>query len=223
MKEGYYIMPKGNKEAYKNSKLGDKMYQDIEPGYVSNIMRQAIELNNWPKIDIDSNEEVDKRINEYWMFCAENDTRPSVAGLGLALGVTRKTIHAWRTEASRAGSGRSNLIKKAMSILEFLWEEYMQSGKINPASGCFLGKNNFDYHDENKVVLEAQTGPQPTLSPDEIASKIAADIPAEIEDKGTAPGAPTDKFLLEVQQDFAEQENRSAFSISGSGETVNSL
>lgn len=52
-------------------------------------------------------------------------------------------------------------------MLEDLWQEYMQNGKINPASGIFLGKNMFGYRDQQEVVVtpnqplgEAESNPQ---------------------------------------------------------------
>lgn len=196
-------MPRGNKEAYKNnSNFGDKLYSNLEAGEISTILSQAIEINSWKKIDLNSDDEVENRINEYWKYCVERDTRPAVAGLAMALGVDRMTLSDWRYKRSRnVNNRRSEIIKNAYSTLEFMWENYMQTGKINPASGCFLGKNNFGYHDESKLVVEAQTGPQPTLTPEEIADKIAADIPLELEDKGVSDST---SFLEDVKKNFAE-------------------
>jgi len=38
-------------------------------------------------------------------------------------------------------------------MLENMWETYMNSGKINPVSGIFLGKNNYGYQDKTEYVL----------------------------------------------------------------------
>ena len=38
--------------------------------------------------------------------------------------------------------------------MSVLWEEYMQNGKINPASGIFLGKNNYGYKDVQDIVVK---------------------------------------------------------------------
>jgi hypothetical protein len=43
-------------------------------------------------------------------------------------------------------------------VLEELWEDYMLNGKINPVSGIFLGKNNFQYADRQDVVVTPNTG-----------------------------------------------------------------
>ena len=41
--------------------------------------------------------------------------------------------------------------------MENLWESYMNSGKINPVSGIFLGKNNFGYQDKTEYVVTPNT------------------------------------------------------------------
>lgn len=65
-------------------------------------------------------------------------------------------------------------IKKAYDNLEYLWENYMQQGKINPVSGIFLGKNNYGYQDKTEFVVSS--GPQADeLSAEDIASRYLAD------------------------------------------------
>ena len=46
-----------------------------------------------------------------------------------------------------------DLVKRVYEIMENLWENYMQNGKINPVSGIFLGKNNFGYQDKTEYVV----------------------------------------------------------------------
>jgi hypothetical protein len=45
------------------------------------------------------------------------------------------------------------VIRKAIDILEELWVDYMQNGKVNPASGIFLGKNMFGYKDQQDITI----------------------------------------------------------------------
>ena len=60
--------------------------------------------------------------------------------------------------------------------MENLWEDYMNSGKINPVSGIFLGKNNFGYQDKTEYVLPPNTNTDNDYSADEIRERyIAAD------------------------------------------------
>ena len=60
--------------------------------------------------------------------------------------------------------------------MENMWENYMNSGKINPVSGIFLGKNNFGYQDKTEYVLTPNTNTDNDYSADEIRERyIAAD------------------------------------------------
>lgn len=173
---------KGNPQAYKNSQLGDKMYK-FKDGEISQLMRQAIEINSWPPIDLDDDEAVDERINEYWMYCAERDARPMVSGLALSLGISRQALNDWKNGRRRGklSTSRADLIKKAYSILEFMWEQYMTTGKINPASGCFIGKNNFGYQDEIKITAAPAKDLEPERTPEEIEKKLEQDIPIDVD------------------------------------------
>ena len=56
--------------------------------------------------------------------------------------------------------------------MEELWENYMQTGRINPVSGIFLGKNNFGYQDKQDVVI-TPNNPESDYSAQDIASRYA--------------------------------------------------
>ena len=52
----------------------------------------------------------------------------------------------------------------------------MNSGKINPVAGIFLGKNNYGYQDKTEYVLTPNTNTDNDYSADEIRERyIAAD------------------------------------------------
>ena len=55
-------------------------------------------------------------------------------------------------------------------MLEELWVEYMQNGKINPASGIFLGKNMFQYKDTQDLVVTPNS-PLDTAAASEISDR----------------------------------------------------
>ena len=64
----------------------------------------------------------------------------------------------------------SEVIKKAYKIMEELWENYMQNGKINPVSGIFLGKNNYGYQDKTDVVITPNV-PEAEYNAEDIARR----------------------------------------------------
>ena len=60
-------------------------------------------------------------------------------------------------------------------MMENLWENYMQNGKINPVSGIFLGKNNFGYQDKTEYVVTPNTNSDSDYSTDDIRKRYAID------------------------------------------------
>ncbi|MGN0557861.1 MAG: terminase small subunit [Acutalibacteraceae bacterium] len=135
---------------HKRPKRSEQLQVHTKPGDNTKYLTHALKLANLPKFDTKNIPLLEERIMQYFQFCAEDDMKPSVAGLALAVGVNRKTIWQW---AQAENSDRSNSIKKAYQILNLMMEDYMQNGKINPVSGIFLMKNNFGYTDKQELVV----------------------------------------------------------------------
>ena len=123
-----------------------------EPGDNTRYLRMARVSMNLPPIDISDPKQVEQRLNEYFDFCEANDRKPNMIGMANWLGVDRNTVTTWKNGTYRSGT-HSSIIKNALNILEELWIDYMQSGKINPASGIFLAKNLFQYRNVQDVVV----------------------------------------------------------------------
>lgn len=121
--------------------------ENVKPGDNSRFLRYAMAWLDLPPIDISDPAQVEQRIYDYFTFCIKNDRKPNIKGMGNWLGVSRDTVNTWKTGEYRAET-HSALIKKAIDLLEELWVDYMMNGKVNPASGIFLGKNMFGYKDE---------------------------------------------------------------------------
>lgn len=136
----------------KRSKKSEQMSVHLEPGDNVKYLGNALAIYNLPEIDTSDIEQVQKRIEEYFNICIENEVKPSVEGMALALGVDRRTVYQWSVGETRKET-HTPTIKKAYRLLNVLMADYMQNGKINPVSGIFLMKNNFGYADKQEVVL----------------------------------------------------------------------
>lgn len=149
---------------------------NVNPGDNSRYLRHALKTMGMPPIDISDPKQVEERINWYFIHCADDDMKPTVNGMCNALGIHRDSLLAWRKGEYRADSHQA-IIVRAHRVLEELWEDYMQNGKINPVSGIFLGKNLFGgYADKQEVVLTPNT---PQLSDADVATLEAkyAELP----------------------------------------------
>ena len=124
-----------------------------EPGDNRKYILHSMRLADLGKVDLKSVDEVTQRIRTYFEICAEDDMKPSVAGLALAMDIDRRYL--WEIREGKKGKNPevADVLKKAMKILDLQMVDYMQNGKINPVSGIFLMKNNFGYADKQEVVL----------------------------------------------------------------------
>lgn len=141
--------------------IGDNGLETL-PGDNAKFLGVQMALLNMPDIDMDNVKAVQDRLNEYLMLYAQNDMKPTVAGMAISLnGMNRRTLWAIVNDLPTGGAGYKTalrpevayVIKKTYLLMENLWESYMNSGKINPMAGVFLGVNNYGYQDVKKVDL----------------------------------------------------------------------
>jgi hypothetical protein len=134
----------------------------LEKGDNAKIMSINIALFNMQDIDMTDAQAVTDRLGEYFALYEQADLKPTVAGMAIALnGMSRQTLTAIAHDRVTGSTGYKSAlppevtatIKKAYKMMENMWETYMNSGKINPVSGIFLGKNNYGYQDKTEYVL----------------------------------------------------------------------
>lgn len=132
-----------------------RLKKTMEKGTNNPITQKNLEIFLMPDIDINNPDQVKIRITEYFKVCAETDSKPTMAGLAMALGMNRHRLTEIKYNVNDGHGIRINkvnpesieLIRKTYDFLEMQWEDYMLNGKVNPAAGIFIGKNQFDYRD----------------------------------------------------------------------------
>lgn len=156
----------------------------LEPGDNTKFTMIGLELMRLPEIDIRNIDEVNQRLDDYFMLMGKRDVKPTVAGMAMALGVSRQSLWAIVNNAPMGGKGNlpnlpadcTDSIKKAYHMMELMWEEYMVHGKINPVTGIFLAKNNFGYQDKQEMVLTPNTS-DTVQSPQELEKRYLDALP----------------------------------------------
>ena len=178
-------MEKSNKPVKKSKTTlatGDKTLI-VDEGDNRKYLMVSMQLMNLPQIDLNDAEQVGNRLNEYFRIYAENDMKPTVAGMGLALnGLDRRRLWEIKADAPSTHAVVNNLpsdvrdlVKKAYKLLENMMENYMQNGKINPVAGIFLAKNNFGYVDKVEHVVTPNTNVDEDYNIDEIRNRRITD------------------------------------------------
>lgn len=170
------------KQKQKRPKKSEQMSVHTEPGDNTKYLTVSLELAKLPKVDFTKPEQVEERLLQFFELHAQNDMKPTVMGMGLALGVDRRRL--WEMKSGVAKGGLTpydlptetlDLIKRAYDILENLMENYAQNGKINPVSAIFLMKNNFGYQDKTEYVLTPNTHSDSDYDADDIKKRYLTD------------------------------------------------
>lgn len=139
---------------------------EIEPGTVQQIVTSLKELHDMgrPKSD----DEVAKRIDDYFDFCQRSSIRPGIESLCMSLHISRTTLFRWN-KGDDCTPYRQELIQSAKSFIGAFLEQAMLGGKISPPSGIFLMKNWLSYKDTISFEDTApETNSQKTLSGEDI-------------------------------------------------------
>lgn len=169
---------------------------DLEPGDNTKYLTLNIELFNLEKIDLHDEEAVTRRLEEYFQIYAKYDTKPTVAGMAMALGMNRRTLIAIVNDYATGGAGYKTalphevalVIKKAYSLLEVLWENYSSNGKINPVMAIFLAKNNYGYQDKTEYVLTPNSQQDSDYDADSIRKRYLIDSASDSDEDGNDSG-----------------------------------
>ena len=155
---------------------------NVEAGDNTKYVLLGAKLFNLPPIDLNDPQQVTDRLNEFFKIHADADMKPTVSGMGMALGLDRRRL--WEIKTGNFGTQKAlselptltkDSIKKAYEYMEILWENYMQNGKINPVSGIFLGKNNFGYQDKTEYVVTPNVNNDSDYSKDDIMARYSID------------------------------------------------
>jgi hypothetical protein len=170
------------KKKPRGKNIGETLAPITEPGDNTKYLKLGRELFNLPSIDLKDPAQVQDRLNEFFVIHENYDMKPTVAGMGMALGLDRRRLWEIKTGTLQGGTSHHALpketmdsIKRAYEYMEILWENYMQNGKINPVSGIFLGKNNFGYQDKTEYVLTPNTNVESDYNTDDIKKRYLTD------------------------------------------------
>ena len=138
-----------------------------EPGENANALKHTLRVAKLPEIDQCDPQEVGQRIEEYYQICLDDDIRPTVTGLAVALGTDRPTLFRWKT-SNKFPSEVIGMVDRAMAILNADQEENIANAN-NIVGSIFLMKNSFpEYTDKREVVHKVQ---MPQLTQDELMEK----------------------------------------------------
>lgn len=114
-------------------------------GFISDTVTCISELAKFGKPQ--NEEQLKERIKQYFDFCANNDFRPGIESLALALGCDRITYWRWCNQNIGVSKEWSDICKVArQSIVAFI-EASANSGHLSPPIAIFALKNLANWKD----------------------------------------------------------------------------
>lgn len=171
------------KKKRKRPDLSELQSPHTEPGEISRMLAQAVTISHWPAIDTNNADQVAERIDLYHAYCIENDIKPDMVGMAMAIGVDRTTLWRWEQGESNKPKAVCNALKKGREINEMMMVQMMQNGKLNPVTAIFLLKNNHGYKDQTDVVV-TPNNPYQDVDADGARNRLLGAMPsANIEEE----------------------------------------
>ena len=160
--------------------MADGKWLQTEPGDNTKIVLTNMKFFDMPKVDLQDPEAVRERLVEYFQIYGEADMKPTVAGMGMALGLDRRRLWEIKTGNHTSSTPKlpretEDLIKKAYEILETTMENYANAGKINPVMAIFMMKNHFGYQDKTEYVLTPNQQQPSDYDADDIRKRYLSD------------------------------------------------
>lgn len=163
----------------RNRKKSEDMMPQYEPGDMTRMISDAINLSSFGPIDVNDTPAVEERIKLYLSYCMEHDMKPSVESMALAFNTNRTQLWRWANGVEcNVNEASRNTIKKGYSIMNQLLTQTMMDGRINPVSAIFLLKNNMNYRDQTDVVV-TPNNPLQDLDADAARKRLMESVPDE--------------------------------------------
>lgn len=167
------------KQKHKRPKRSEDLQPHYEPGDMSRMITNAMDLASMGDVDMYDPEQVERRVKQCLQYMIEHDMKPTVESMALAFNTNRTQLWRWKEGVESHLPERSrNAIKKGYSLMNQLLAQTMADGKINPVAAIFLLKNNHAYKDQTDVVV-TPNNPYQAKSDEELKDRYLADIPDE--------------------------------------------
>ena len=147
-------MAKKKNEVAKKKPYGEiveyKETQEKEK-WSANALEHLQNISRIKAPDLKEPKQIIRACDEYFSLCKQDNQKPTMSGLAMALGTNRRTLLKWYSGETRIYN--REIIQQYFELLETFDELMFKDGKINPVGGLFLMKNNYGYTDKTEVKI----------------------------------------------------------------------
>lgn len=142
------------------------------------LLTEALVTYNMPKVTND--EELEKRIVDYFTNCAQTGEKPTVEQMSQVTGYSYATVWDWENGRNKGFSANtSEIIKKAKSFLRVFDAKLLLEGALNPVSYIFRAKNYYGMKDTQDYILTPNNPLGDESDPNKLAQKYQSALPSD--------------------------------------------
>lgn len=135
--------------------------------FVSTLLHEVLVEFKQPKVR--SDEELQSRLNDYFLRCADSGQIPTVEEMCMSTGYSEAMI--WDIETGRKkgfSPDTADLIKKAKGFIKTFDAKLVVTGKMNFLAYCFRAKNYYGMSDKQEYVLTPNNKSETEYSADDL-------------------------------------------------------
>lgn len=177
------LTPAKHKRNYRNSPVIGDTGISASPAEVSVMTQYAREIFESKQVDLDDPEAVKSTIIAYFNRCGELGLRPGNLGMYAALGLSKQDVsNAIHGYSRKLSPQVIDVIKKGKLALGTFRESLALSGKLNPVTAIFWGKNFDQMSDTHEISVSQRDILEQTRSIEDIEAelkRVELDIPID--------------------------------------------
>ena len=144
-------MGRTKKPIVKKSPTNELAIQEKQEQWSSAALTHLQSISNIKKPDLREPKQIIQACDTYFSLCKQDNQKPTMSGLAMALGTDRRTLLKWYNGESRVYN--REIIQQYFNLLETFDELMLKDGKINPVGGLFIMKNNYGYTDKTELKI----------------------------------------------------------------------
>lgn len=153
---------------------------DDDKALVSKLLNEVLIEYNQPRVT--SDEELQQRLNDYFMRCAQTGQIPTVEEMCMSTGYSYSTCYDWEVGRNHGFSPEtSKIIKKAKEFLKTFDAKLVISGKLNFLAYCFRAKNYYGMVDKQEYVVTPNVQQEADFNEEDIRKRYLTDSVVQVE------------------------------------------
>lgn len=160
---------RGGTDNFPQSRAG-LIQTDEDRDLVARLLQEA--LIEYRQTRVKDDEELQARLDDYFMRCARSGQVPTVEEMMMCTGYSHAYIWDIMTGRRRGFSEKtSEILKKAKDYLKVFDAKLVVSGKLNFLAYCFRAKNYYGMSDKTEYIITPNTGNDSEMTAEEIAKR----------------------------------------------------